>query len=125
MKNEITYEWVVEQCDQYGDIEPNHSDKLSNLAVGPREHPQGWVQVALTRIVGNDLDGMISRQYAYIDRETGQLPERFEDGQKIPPMYHRQVATAPFKIDHPSDAELETSASLLEALQKEWAASEA
>lgn len=107
MRNELTYEWVVEYCDENGDIQDlNHSEILKDLGVGSREHPQGWVQVALTRIVGNEDYGMLDRRYAYIDPDTGKLPAEFDTGHKVPNRFHEQVVSMPFKIDHPTDDEL-------------------
>ncbi len=90
----ITYEWVVETLDYYqdalGDSDiidtcafPSYNKAL-NAALNCDE--KYW-QIALRRDVGNDVDGLTDRLYAY-PASDGQLPEYFDDSNvKIPQIY--------------------------------------
>lgn len=94
----VTYEWVVETLDFYDGCydDPdiidtsgwNTLEEAYNFALKCEEP---W-RIALRRDVGNDVDGLTDRSYAYPD-ENGRLPDRFEtmmgaqDGAKIPKKY--------------------------------------
>lgn len=69
MRNEITYEWTVEEIDEHGDITDCHFyDSFPGM-------PEAGMDIGLVRHVGNKLDGEIERHYAYI--ENGELGEFF------------------------------------------------
>lgn len=92
MRNKVSYEWVFEEYDEHGDIvDPLFSDTLQDaLSNVPDIQPHNTYGVALVRSIGNDEDGLINRQYAYIDKDN-KLPLEFGEGQKVPYRYHREV----------------------------------
>lgn len=72
MRNVTSYEWVVETVNpETDDIDDCwHTDSLpEKLAANER--------LALVRDVGNDGDGLVDRQWAYV--ADGTLPEFFAD----------------------------------------------
>lgn len=88
-KTQVFYEWVIEHCDEHGDIlDLNHNDKFSAYSLPDFEvqYPGGKTDVALQRLSGNEADGLQERGYAYLD-EAGQLPERFDCDHKVPARY--------------------------------------
>jgi hypothetical protein len=96
MKSDIRIEWLVEEIDEHGEIiEVTHCDSYlqARRFAGLSDAPQ--VDIGLVRDRGNDTDGLINRQWAYIDAD-GKLPIRFEDsggseGALVPPGYHREI----------------------------------
>ncbi len=71
----IVYEWVVEEMDGEEILNVSAFGKLSEAKI----FSEGLnVSIALRRDVGNDLDGITDRQYAY----AGDV--EFEHGAKIP-----------------------------------------
>jgi hypothetical protein len=83
-KDKLTYEWAIETLDSNGDIyDVDHSETF------PTDIPEN-ADVALTRIIGNDQDGIKHRQYAYL--ADGKLPETFENGVRVPKRFHVEVA---------------------------------
>lgn len=77
----VTYEWTVEvledPSDQDSDIlETQPFDHLEDALKFMRYEPEA--RLVLVRNVGNDLDGLTDRLWAYV--EDGKLPEYFEDG---------------------------------------------
>lgn len=98
MRDRVTYEWVFEEYDRYGDIvDPLFSNSLDEaLRNVPDIHPHNTYGVAVVRYVGNEEDGESSRDYAYI-QEDNTLPSVFEGTFiRVPMRYHRIVA-ATFK----------------------------
>lgn len=90
MRNKISYEWVFEDYDVYGDIiDPMFGDTLADVVQYAPGNGDSY-RVALTRIEGNDDDGLLVREYAYL--KNGKLPIEFEDGYQIPKKYHKEVA---------------------------------
>jgi hypothetical protein len=82
-KDKLTYEWAIETLDSNGDIyDVDHSETF------PTDIPEN-ADVALTRIIGNDQDGIKHRQYAYL--ADGKLPETFENGVRVPKRFHVEV----------------------------------
>jgi hypothetical protein len=94
MKSIVTIEWLAEKLDFYGDIiEVVHCDTYAE-AREVRQSTMHKVDIGLVRDRGNDTEGLIDRQWAYI--EKGKLPERFSDsggakGPLVPAKYHREI----------------------------------
>lgn len=72
-RNLINYEWVIELIDEYGDIiDVHHADAYAE-AVKRKDQfladPPNWldhIDIGLVRDVGNDVDGLIDRSWAYM-----------------------------------------------------------
>lgn len=90
----VTYEYVLETLDFYegcGDnpdiIDTSGYDTLYDAHKVALKCDEPW-RIALRRDVGNDLDGITDRAYAYPDA-SGRLPEYFtygagEEGPRVP-----------------------------------------
>lgn len=85
MKNKVAYEWVFDELDEDGDI--IDSDGVMTLNERPNLRIGDGLMLALTRNVGNDIDGLIDRSYAYVDEETMALPAEFDNGYSVPQRY--------------------------------------
>ena len=97
----ITYEWDVEEVDLHEDIvDHHHCDDLKPLldhfgsAITTRT---GTFRLVLVRDVGNDVDGLIDRHWAYV--RNGELPQFFSDGltdvrHRVPARFHRELIRA-------------------------------
>ena len=89
------YEWTWEACDESGDI--TDCDSFDSYAECREASPIG-AEIALVRRVGNDDEGELDKSYAYCHPSvtgTGlELPERFDDGCKVPKKYHAEIARA-------------------------------
>ena len=99
MTTYITYEWLVEtldldsadSADDADIIEVYHADTYAE-ALKWAEQEEQPVRIGLVRDRGNNLDGLIDRQWAYLDAGTmGALPEHFDGGIKVPARYHREL----------------------------------
>lgn len=89
--NVTYYEWIVEQLvDASPDADIQDTNAFDNAIEATKfaKGTSGVVRLGVTRNRGNELDGLIDRQWAYPD-ETGQLPERFDGGAKVPTSIHR------------------------------------
>lgn len=85
-RDRVTYEWVWELTDEHDDIvEHQYLDTYREMVSSA---PAG-ADFGLCRRVGNDDDGEIEREYAYIER--GVLPERFDGGSTVPQRFHKEV----------------------------------
>lgn len=77
-----TYEWIVETLDDDGDdiMEVDHFDTYAEA----RDYAakQARASVGLVRDVGNDVEGLTDRLWAYV--VDGKLPEVFEQGHDMP-----------------------------------------
>jgi hypothetical protein len=82
----VGYEWTIEAVDEYGDIQDNdHRDSLKKSRESAEFFKsQGWskVEIGLVRNVGDDVDGLQDRQWAYL--EDDKLPIKFDGGAKVP-----------------------------------------
>lgn len=86
----ISYEWVFEEYDEYGDIiDPLFAYTLAEALKNEPENINHIIGIALVRNEGDDIDGLQVREYAYI--KNGQLPIEFDDGYKIPKKFHKEV----------------------------------
>jgi len=90
MGTQVIYEWRVNKCSEYGDIE--HFDTFDSYKEA-REwerqlHAHGmdlreYTEIELGRDVWCDDNGLQERGYATVN-EDGSLPERFCCGAKVP-----------------------------------------
>lgn len=81
--NNIVYEWCWEKLDQFNDVVDLHFSEK------PKPKPfNGNGQMVLLKRVGNEFEGEIDRQYAYI--ENNLLPLYFPDGSRVPNKYAEQ-----------------------------------
>jgi hypothetical protein len=93
----VTYEWLAEDVDEYGDvIEVHHFDTFAEAMKHVSPHPY-QTQIGVVRDRGNDVEGLIDRQWAYLDE--GKLPVRFsygggEEGPLVPARFHNEVKRA-------------------------------
>lgn len=101
------YEWVIETCtaDEHEDIEDlHHLDRLFDLedqfvfdAIDQKRFASEqfgqtmFNRIALMRDRGCNAEGIMDRQYAYVD-EDGNLPEAFDEGAKIPKKFRDELA---------------------------------
>ena len=89
MRNEVHYEWCWEYSDEHGDIEDlNHGDTLKDLGAAWEDNLYK-AELTLIRNVGNDIEGLLDRTYAY--PQNGKLPEFFEDGEKVPKRFQKEL----------------------------------
>ena len=87
MRNEVHYEWCWEYSDEHGDIEDlNHGDTLNDL--GAAEDNLYKAELTLIRNVGNDIEGLLDRHGL---PSNGKLPEFFEDGEKVPKRFQKEL----------------------------------
>ena len=85
----VTYEWVVEEHDQYGDIIDPLFFETYKEAIRESLDCVGYYEIALVRNTGNDEDGLTDRQYAYVNDD--ELPEEFDLGNRVPARFHSEV----------------------------------
>jgi len=103
VRNEVDYEWVWEYSDSGEDKDIHdlaHGDTLANLGPSNLDYyaKQRTVhgdlivraELALTRNVGNDLDGLLEKDYAYV--KNNELPE-FVGDFKVPQKFHNELKT--------------------------------
>lgn len=84
-QHRVSYEWTVEKADADGDIQDVvHCDSLEAARVEAAylEH-YAKAEIALVRDVGNQIDGLIERGWAYLDAD-GRLPSHFDDHSAVP-----------------------------------------
>lgn len=83
MRNKTTYEWRVNQVDEHGDINDiNFFDTYAEAA--NFMCLEDFQSIELTKVIGNDDNGIVDRAYATVDFDLWELPETFDDGSKIP-----------------------------------------
>jgi hypothetical protein len=92
----VTYDWVLEYTDQYGDIqECEYYDTLKQIGVRSNLAPQTISGetcapvIGLHRGLGDEIDGYQDRTYAYPETDT--LPERFQDGEPVPKRFQKEL----------------------------------
>ncbi len=97
MRGKVFYEWVVEEVDQYGDIQDaSHWDSFEE-AVNVRNQllkKQGCdsVEIASIRGVGDEDDGLHYRGYAYVNLDNLTIEPHYCCGSKVPKHITKQVA---------------------------------
>ena len=101
MQNQTSYEWVVEPADEHGDIiDPLFWDLYSDAIDCWRDvfnqFPEARsAHIALVQNIGNDIDGLQDRGYAYISDENGRLPEYFDNDRKVPKRFADKLYLLP------------------------------
>ena len=90
--NGTFYEWDMEYCTEYGDIDRHdHAVKLKELETRPHsvgEYDDGmWSRLVLIQTVYRDGD-MKDQSWAYVS--NGQLPLTTDGGAKVPQKYHKE-----------------------------------
>jgi len=98
-KMEVIIEWLLEELE---DGEPD-ADIYDTRCGDSYAEVKAWAsdldrpyRIGLVRDKGNDEEGLVDRQWAYI--EDGKLPERFDwgggedGGAKVPARYHKEIA---------------------------------
>jgi len=90
MRNKITYEWTLEILDDYGDIVDVHFfETLRDLLISKQDIDDDVnCDVGIVKHLGNDADGIVDREYAYI--EHGKLPEKFDGGYNMPKRFKKE-----------------------------------
>ena len=90
MRNRTTYEWRVNQVDEHGDI--NNINFFDTYAEAANFMClEDYQEIELTKIIGNNDDGIVDRAYAAVDFDLWELPETFDDGSKIPAAKRTEV----------------------------------
>jgi hypothetical protein len=91
----VSYEWDYESVDEYGDIlDHDFRDECPGLPT------ESNVELVLVRNVFTGLSGddfnmsadLEHRSWAYV--VNGQLPEEFDDGERVPKKLHADFAKA-------------------------------
>lgn len=86
----ISYEWVFEEYDKNGDIvDPLFSETLWQALQNTPDNPNNTVGIALVKNIGDNEEGLTSREYAYL--KNNKLSDEFDDGYKIPKRFHDEV----------------------------------
>ena len=104
MRNETTYEWVVEPTDKHGDIiDPlfwdSYADAVACWRDAFNQFPEATkVHIALVQNVGNDIDGLTDRGYSYISDENGRLAEYFDNDKKVPTRFADKIYLLPRRL---------------------------
>lgn len=92
----IAYEWDIETftLDEYEDItDHNHANCLADYGTGTFPLISGQ-RLVLVRDVVSDTEGLLDRQWAYI--EDNQLPQHFSNegggiASKVPQKFHKAL----------------------------------
>jgi len=94
----ITYEWVVEELDQYGDIvDVNHYDTLKDARWYEEylRHRRAKVDVGLVRFDYSNDGAHLDKGWAYFT--DGKLPVEFDNGEKVPKKYIAESVKTPLR----------------------------
>jgi hypothetical protein len=86
-KQQTNYEWRVNERDEHGDCAD--FDTFSTYA---EALAQEGSDIELTRIVGDDDNGIHYMEYATVT--DGKLPEYYDEGGKVNKAHHAEVARA-------------------------------
>tara|TARA_Y100000310_G_scaffold339234_1_gene431304 strand:- start:9076 stop:9477 length:402 start_codon:yes stop_codon:yes gene_type:complete len=102
MKDKVFYEWSEETRDEHGDchdldfFEDGNlyerfvwTDGFGHQVAADLEDNQELVLVFNT---GNPDDGITDRAWAYVDLDTGLLPDEFDNNRKVPKRFHTELA---------------------------------
>lgn len=101
MTNRVTYEWLVERSDEFGDIlDVRHFDTLADAKTdveGSEDEDREaglTIEIGLVRDRLDDL-GVAERGWAYL-RADGTLPSHFNDTEAdrwpVPKRFHQEAA---------------------------------
>ena len=98
MRNKVTYEWRVNICDEYGDIEDFYTcETYAEAREQERQvHAHGmdlryYTEIELGRDEWCEDDGLQDRGYATVS-DDGTLPDRFCCGNKVPAYKRKELA---------------------------------
>ena len=83
-----SYEWTAEEWDREEHIDSDFANKLKDLYPIDRR-----VRIGLVKSIGNEIDGLVDREWAYAD--NGKLPENFSladfsEGAKVPKRFLKE-----------------------------------
>lgn len=93
MRNKTYYEWVVEEVDSYGDRLDSNAFDTYKEAIRYLTGMEGTFEICLVRNFGNDNQGVVDREWAYI--VNGVLPSEFDGGSKVPQKYFKECKNSP------------------------------
>lgn len=87
MRYQVRYEFSAEVEDEHGDIVDSWffetlAEALATAATADAGRGEK-INVCLVRDEGNDIDGLVDRQWAYVDTD-GYLPSHFDGGAAVP-----------------------------------------
>lgn len=93
-RKKTIYEWRVNYRDEHGDIDDMDffDSYVEALKCLQREAERGATDIELSKIVGDELDGIHYKEYATV--VDGKLPEYFDEGDKVNKAHHAEVARA-------------------------------
>jgi hypothetical protein len=100
MTDQIHYEWDCEELDGPDSDDAEIIDHwFGDTFAEVRKHASHLehYRFVLVRNRGNELEGLLDRQWAYLN-ESGHLPERFDwgggetGGAKVPARFHKETA---------------------------------
>ncbi|MAK37259.1 MAG: hypothetical protein CMC15_13985 [Flavobacteriaceae bacterium] len=102
MRDKVFYEWCEEIRDKNGDcIDMNHFEpgslyeRMVWIDGGGDQHVADLddnEELVLVFNTGNESEGITDRSWAYVNLATGKLPEKFENGRKVPKRFHEELA---------------------------------
>lgn len=81
MRTEVIYEWTLETLVDGDIVDSDFSDTLSFFTKEDLNNKH----LGLVRNEGNEIEGLVSRLWAYV--EDGKLPEIFTNEQGLPTAY--------------------------------------
>lgn len=102
MRSKTYYEWIVEQMDPAtvgtGDpeiMDTSAFDSLAEAKAFAAQYDGDPVELGLTRNVGNEVEGLLDRSWAYV--KDGKLADHFdyglgEIGASVPARFHKEMA---------------------------------
>ena len=100
MADKVFYEWDTETIDENGDVHDHNffesplfdrfvwTDGEGNQVAADLDDNEELVLVFNT---GNAHEGITDRAWAYVDLDTGKLPEKFDNGRKVPKRFHAEL----------------------------------
>lgn len=95
-RNTVSYEWRTEEVEiaSVDIVDTVGHDNLEKAVARWKSKPDDGneYQLCLTRLLCNAWEGILDRQYAYV--EGGELPAEFEGGAKVPEVYRKAFAKA-------------------------------
>tara|TARA_R110000824_G_scaffold131802_1_gene294059 strand:- start:331 stop:675 length:345 start_codon:yes stop_codon:yes gene_type:complete len=91
MRDKIFYEWDEEEIDENGNIyNHNHFEPGTMYQRYVRAH--NAADLANNEELVLVYNTMTDRAWAYVDLDTGKLPEKFDNGRKVPNRFHLELA---------------------------------
>lgn len=93
----VWYEWALESLDEHGDIiDVDHTTSASAALAWLRlqREEDEPAQVALTRRLESDTEGLQQRSYAYVEEDSLELAPDFDCGAHVPKYLREAWASA-------------------------------